>query len=111
MLPSRVGQHDNCSFVVLHLPRLQKPVRRSESGAVRRVKCARTSSWDSSKRHRGNANEKNNRDGSMSHHAILRHNKSAVKETIKVHAITRHQAISFASRNAAVAATPPIATV
>src|SRR5258708_40105189 len=93
MLPSRVGQHDNCSFVVLDLPCLQKTVRCSQSGAVCKIKRARTSGWDSRERHRGSANKKNNSEGSTSHSPILRHNHSRVKEAIKVRAITRHHAI------------------
>jgi hypothetical protein len=89
MLPSRVGQHDNCRFVVLDLPSLQEPVRRGQSGAVCRIKRARTSGWDSGERHCGSANEKNTSEGSKSHSPILRHYHSGVKETIKVRAITR----------------------
>src|SRR6266481_4898575 len=88
MLPGRVAQHDNCSFVVLDLPSLQEPVRRSQSDAVCRIKRARTSGWDSGRGHCGSANNNDNSQGSKSHSPMLRHNYSPVKETIKVRAIT-----------------------
>lgn len=113
VLPRGITEHHDPGFMVLGLPCVQKAIRRSQRRAVEWINFCMTRNFPYvSERRRAHRTANCNHDHPVLHALNLRRNGRAREETIKIpgrNCIA--QEMSFARRNAALAATPPITMV